>query len=34
MEDTRLVVEELLALCLQRIAVEEKAMDTEQGETD
>ncbi|KAM8728939.1 rac GTPase-activating protein 1 isoform 2-T2 [Acanthopagrus schlegelii] len=30
MEDTRLVVEELLALCLQRIAVEEKAMDTEQ----
>ncbi|XP_030256750.1 rac GTPase-activating protein 1 isoform X2 [Sparus aurata] len=29
MEDTRLVVEEMLALCLQRIAVEEKAMDTE-----
>lgn len=34
MEDTRLVVEEMLALCLQRIAVEEKAMDTELGETD
>lgn len=33
MEDSRHMVEEVLALCLQRITVEETNMNTERGET-
>lgn len=34
MGESRLIVEELLALCLQRITMEENTVNTEQGETD
>lgn len=34
MGESRLIVEELLALCLQRITMEEDAVNTEQGEAD
>lgn len=34
MGESRLIVEELLALCLQRITMEENSVNTEQGETD
>lgn len=34
MGESRLIAEELLALCLQRITMEENTVNTEQGETD
>lgn len=34
MGESRLIVEELLALCLQRITMEENAVSAEQGEND
>lgn len=34
MGESRLIVEELLALCLQRITMEENAVNAEQGESD
>lgn len=34
MGESRLIVEELLALCLQRINIEENSVNTELGETD
>lgn len=34
MGESRLIVEELLALCLQRITMEEDAVNAEQGEAD
>lgn len=33
MGESRLIVEELLALCLQRIRMEENTVNTEQGES-
>lgn len=33
MGESRLIVEELLALCLQRITMEENAVSAEQGAT-
>lgn len=33
MAESRLIMEELLAICLQRITMEESIMNTEQGET-
>lgn len=34
MGESRLIIEELLALCLQRITMEENAVSAEKGETD
>lgn len=34
MGESRLIVEELLAMCLQRITMEDDAVNTEQGEAD